>query len=289
MKDQYKTFNLRKKALIGSFLCLLCSTSTIIAAEKAYNTKADFPTSIKNTQQTVNGKVTAPDGEPLIGVTVAVRGTTMGTTTDGNGNYSLSVPAGSSLEFSYVGFTSKTIVVGTQSQINVTLEPSSDLEEVVVVGYGTQKRVNLTGSVDVINNEMLADRPATNVADLIKGASPNTNITMNMRGGEPGATSTWNIRGVGSISGGSAPLVLVDGVEMDLMNVDPETVESVTVLKDASASAVYGSRAPFGVILITTKRGKANQETAITYTNNLSLASPIKLPHFIDSYTWATA
>src|SRR5690606_25452995 len=186
-------------------------------------------------------------------------------------------------------YTTQTVTVGSQSQINVTMEPASDLEEVVVVGYGTQKKVNLTGSVDVINSETLADRPATNVADLIKGASPNTNITMNMRGGEPGATSTWNIRGVGSIGGGSAPLVLVDGVEMDLMNIDPETVESVTVLKDASASAVYGSRAPFGVILITTKRGKANQETAIKYTNNLSLASPIKLPHFIDSYTWATA
>src|SRR5690606_32993901 len=110
--------------------------------------------SIKNTQQTVNGKVTGPEGEPLIGVTVAARGTTMGTTTDGNGNYSLSVPPGSALEFSYVGFTSQTVVVGTRSQINITMESSSDLDEVVVVGYGTQQRVNLTGSVDVINSEM---------------------------------------------------------------------------------------------------------------------------------------
>src|SRR5690606_31161522 len=229
------------------------------------------------------------NGEPLIGVTVAVKGTTTGVTTDGDGNYALSVPAGAELEFSYVGYTTQTISVGSQSQINVTMEPASDLEEVVVVGYGTQKKGNLTASVDVISGEALADRPATNVADLIKGASPNMNVTMNMRGGEPGSVSSLNIRGVGSIGGSANPLVLVDGVAMDLMNVDPETVESISILKDASASAIYGSRAPFGVILITTKRGKAQQGATIQYTNNLSLGSPIKLPHFIDSYTWATA
>src|SRR5690606_31616784 len=186
MKDHYKSFNRRKKVLIGSFLCMLCSTGNIMAAERAYHTKFDRLTSIQNTQQQVNGKVTAANGEPLIGVTVAVKGTTTGITTDGDGNYALSVPTGAELEFSYVGYTTQTVTVGSQSQINVTMEPASDLEEVVVVGYGTQKKVNLTGSVDVINSETLADRPATNVADLIKGASPNTNITMNMRGGEPG-------------------------------------------------------------------------------------------------------
>lgn len=289
MKHYYKPFSLRKKAVIGSFLCLLCSASTVMAAEKAYHSKTDFPISIKTTQQEVNGKVTAANGEPLIGVTVAVKGTTSGVMTDADGNYSLSVPDGAVLEFSYVGYTTQTVTVDNRSQINITLEPSSDLEEVVVVGYGTQKRGNLTASIDVISGEALADRPATNVADLIKGASPNTNIGMNMRGGEPGAVSSLNIRGVGSISGNDSPLVLVDGVEMDLMNVDPETIENISILKDASASAIYGSRAPFGVILITTKSGKAQDGATIQYTNNLSLASPIKLPHFIDSYTWATA
>lgn len=167
-------------------------------------------------------------------------------------------------------------------------DASTDLDEVVVVGYGTQKKGQLTASVDVISGDRLKDRPANNIGDLLKGASPNMNINMGMRGGEPGATSTWNIRGVGSLAG-SSPLVLVDGVEMDLAGVDPETVESISILKDASASAVYGARAPFGVILVTTKKGRQQDGTKFDYSNNLSLSSPIHLPSFIDSYTWATA
>src|SRR5690606_8382852 len=132
--------------------------------------------------------------------------------------------------------------------INVCLvEDSKSLVEVVVVGYGTQKKVNLTEYVDVISAEQLENRPASKVADLLKGTSPNLNISMNSRGGEPGAASNFNIRGVGSINSGNvntSPLVLVDGVEMDINNVDPESIESVSVLKDASASAIYGSKAP---------------------------------------------
>src|SRR5690606_24748783 len=119
--------------------------------------------------------------------------------------------------------------------------------------------------------------------------SPNLNITMNMRGGEPGATSSWNIRGIGSIHGNASPLILVDGVEMNINNVDPESIESISILKDASASAIYGSRAPFGVILITTKRGNAGGKAQIQYNNNLSLATPIKVPDLVNSLTWATA
>src|SRR5690606_24441316 len=147
---------------------------------------------------------------------VRVKGTSLGTVTDVNGAYVLdNVNEGATLIFSFIGYLSQEVKVEGQNQISIVLiEDSSDLEEVVVVGYGTQKKINLTGSVDVISGEMLADRPAVNITDLIKGTSPNTNITMGVNGGEPGASNSVNIRGVGSISGNSSPLVLVDGVEM---------------------------------------------------------------------------
>jgi len=240
---------------------------------------------------TINGNVTDKDGAPMPGVSVRVKGTNLGTVTNANGAYTLDgVDENSILVFSFIGFVSKEVNVNGQNRISVMLmEDQSNLEEVVVVGYGTQKKINLTGAVDVISGDVLADRPVVNVTDLIKGTSPNTNITMGVNGGEPGSTNSLNIRGVGSINSNAAPLVLVDGVEMDINAVDPESVESISILKDASSSAVYGSRAPFGVILITTKKGKKQDGVVIQYTNNLSLASPLNVPSFIDSYTWATA
>src|SRR5690606_16772605 len=242
-------------------------------------------------QLPITGKVRDETGKPLPGVSVRVKGTSTGTATDAQGNYVINVADRNSvLSFSFIGYISQEIKLDARNEYSIQLqEDESKLEEVVVVGYGTQKRENLTGSIDVISGDALSDRPVANVADLIKGASPNTNITMGVNGGEPGAPSSWNIRGVGSINGGSAPLVLVDGVEMDVNAIDPENVESISILKDASASAVYGSRAPFGVVLITTKKGANQGGTSIQYTDNLSFASPIGVPSFIDSYTWAVA
>ncbi|WP_270087472.1 SusC/RagA family TonB-linked outer membrane protein [Sphingobacterium sp. SYP-B4668] len=242
-------------------------------------------------KNTVNGTVKTTKGMPLAGVSVGVRGNDTKTQTDSKGAFRIEVSAlTDTLQFSSVGFSTYLAALDGKREIQVVLNDASrDLEEVVVVGYGTQKKGNLTASIDVISGDRLKDRPANNVADLIKGASPNVNIEMGMRGGEPGAASGWNIRGVGSINGNSSPLILVDGVEMDLAGIDPETVESISVLKDASAAAVYGSRAPFGVILITTKKGSKLEGTKLDYSNNLSLSSPLRLPSFIDSYTWATA
>jgi TonB-linked SusC/RagA family outer membrane protein len=239
----------------------------------------------------VTGKVVDNMGLPLIGVSVKLTGTQTAVSTDVNGNYALSLPNGNgTLVFSYIGYVTHEVAVNNRTSINVTLlEDSKSLDDVVVVGYGTQKKANLTGSVDVISGEQIANRPAAKVADLLKGTSPNLNITANSRGGEPGAASNWNIRGVGSIQGSSAPLVLVDGIEMNLNNIDPESVESVSVLKDASASAIYGSRAPFGVILITTKKGSKGEKVNIQYNNNLSLASPIRVASQENSLIWATA
>ncbi len=238
----------------------------------------------------VTGNVVDGTGQPLIGVSVKLKGSSLGASTNANGQYSLTIPDGKgTLVFTYVGYATQEIAINNQASISVRLqEDAKSLNEVVVIGYGTQKKTNLTGAVDIISGDMLTNRPAAKVQDLIKGASPNLQITMDMHGGEPGAESAWNIRGMGSISGSSAPLILVDGVEMTIGNVDPESIESISVLKDASASAIYGSRAPFGVILITTKKGKAGKIN-IQYSNNLAVNSPIRFPSMVSSLTWATA
>jgi TonB-linked SusC/RagA family outer membrane protein len=157
-----------------------------------------------------------------------------------------------------------------------------------VVGYGTQKKANLTGAVASISGDMLENKPLPNVGEVLRGVSPNLNINLGAYGAEPGAALGFNIRGVGSISGNSAPLILVDGVEMDINNLDPGTIESVSVLKDASSSAIYGSRAPFGVILITTKKGKRSEGIKIQYNNNLIFGKPIGIPHMENSLIFAT-
>lgn len=237
----------------------------------------------------VQGTVTDEYGQPLPGVTVSVPNTSIGTATDLDGRYSLTVPDGAVLAFSFIGFETQNIAVGDRNVIDVVLlEDMASLDEVIVVGYGTQKKMTLTGSVDAISGDALQNRSAVNMGDLIKGVSPNLNITMGMRGGEPGSTSSWNIRGLGSINANASPLILVDGVEVNINNVDPESIESVSVLKDASASAIYGSRAPFGVVLITTKKGQQGRVN-IEYNNNLSMNSPIGVASFVDAYTWATA
>lgn len=245
---------------------------------------------LSQAQISISGTVSDANGS-LPGANIVVKGTINGTQSDFDGNFTLNdVGEDAILVFSYIGFKSQEVAVNGRTTINVTMsEDAEGLDEVVVVGYGTQKKENLTGSVDVISSDRLKDRAANNVADLIKGASPNLNISMNMRGGEPGTSSNWNIRGIGSLEGSSSPLILVDGVEMNINNVDPESIESVSILKDASASAVYGSRAPFGVVLITTKKGSTTSEVSIQYTNNLSFSSPIRLPSYADSFTWATA
>jgi len=244
-----------------------------------------------NQHKSVSGKVVDSSGIPMPGVTVVIKGSTNGTITDSDGNYSLhNVPENAILQFTFVGMNPQEIAVGDKTTIDVTLlEQTIGLEEVVAIGYGTQKKINLTGSVDVVSGEVFANRSAPTVSQLIQGTAPNLNISMTNLGGELGTTKTWNIRGIGSINGNSTPLILVDGVESNIDNIDPESIESVSILKDASASAIYGSRAPFGVVLITTKKGKKNQDIRIQYNNNLSFASPIGVPHFVDALTWVTA
>ncbi|TKG89868.1 SusC/RagA family TonB-linked outer membrane protein [Puteibacter caeruleilacunae] len=239
---------------------------------------------------TLTGTVVDESGEPLPGVSVFVKGTTIGITTDFDGKYSLKVPSSAkTIMFTFVGMKAEEIDFNGQSKIDVTLKPDAiGLEEVVAVGYGVQKKANLTGSVASVSSERLEDRPITTTAQGLQGVIPNLNITFTS--GEPGNQGAqYNIRGGTSINGGS-PLILVDGIEQDLELINPNDIESVTVLKDAASAAIYGARAAFGVILVTTKKAKRDTPTRVTYSGQMSWNKPIKMPELVDnSYEYALA
>lgn len=235
---------------------------------------------------TVKGWVTDNNQVPLIGVNVVQKGTTNGTVTDIDGNFSLNVPENSTLVFSYIGFVEQEIIWDGRSTLNIVLLENSELlEEVVVVGFGTQKKVNLTGAVSQVGNEVLENRPAPNLTRLLQGTLPNLNIKM--ADGSPTRTSEYNIRGTTSIGAGGSALVLIDGVEGDPNLLNPNDVESVSILKDASSAAIYGSRAAFGVVLITTKSasgGKPKINFNISQSFNTRTVEP-KL--VTNGYQWA--
>lgn len=224
-----------------------------------------------STAQTITGNVSAEDG-PLPGASVIVKGTTNGTTTDFDGNYSINAGADNTLIFSYLGYKTIEIAIGGQSTVNASMSiDAGQLDEVVVVGYGTQKKKNLTGSVGIADAERLENRPITSAGQGLQGVVPNLNIAI--RNGDPTQTADFNIRGFESINGGS-PLILVDGVPMDLERINPNDIASVSVLKDASAAAVYGARGAFGVILVETKKGRVGK-TTINFSTQQSYAKPI--------------
>ena len=203
---------------------------------------------------TVAGKVVDEAGEPLMGASVFVKGTNNGTVTDLDGQYSLSVPAGSVLEVSFMGYETQNVTVNTSGRVDVVLQPDSDyLNEVVVVGYGIQKKVDLSGSVSVVNGEQITSRPAPDALSAIQGAMPGVQVLRSS--GEPGSeTSGIRVRGFSSANSTST-LVLIDGVEGDMTLLNPNDIESISVLKDAAAAAIYGARAAAGVVLVTTKSG----------------------------------
>lgn len=226
----------------------------------------------------VSGTVKDSNGELLPGVTVLIKGTTIGTVTDGDGKFNLlNVPNEAMLVFTFVGMQSQEVVVAKTRVVNVIMrEDAIGLDEVVAVGYGTQKKVNLTGSVSVVKmEEVLGDRPVTSLGAILQGAMPGFTASTSAA---PGGSNTFNVRGMESINGG-APLVLVDNVVFnDLYLINPDDIESVSVLKDASSAAIYGARASFGVILITTKKGKRNEKLTINYSNNFAFSKTNNLP-----------
>lgn len=259
----------------------------IILKEK----KGDNLMVIQQKMKNVTGVVTGEDGLPIPGVSIIVAGTTIGTVTNSEGKFTLEVPESTeNLQFTFVGLKTQNVDVSGKTQVFVVMEPDAiGIEEVVAVGYGTQKKMNVTGSVATVSTEELENRPIPKMGEVLRGISPNLNISLTSNGGEPGASSNWNIRGLGSLSGNDSPLVLVDGVEMNINNIDPANVKSVSVLKDASASAIYGARAPFGVILITTKKGKSDGSISVQYNNNFSFGTPMGVGHLESSVVYAAA
>ena len=227
---------------------------------------------ISDKEFTASGKVTDINGEPLIGASVFIKGTDTGVVTDLDGRYSISLKAGDILTISYIGYQAKEIMVtGEEEQTTVLTPDSRLLDESVVVGYGVQKKINLTGAVDVVDSEELVGRSASNTSSLLIGIVPNLNVTQG--NGRPGQGATLNIRGINSISSSTGPLVLVDGIEANIDNVNPNDIESISVLKDASAAAVYGARAAYGVILVTTKSGNDGQ-AHVSYNGRFSFSAP---------------
>lgn len=269
-----KTREMNCLKIAGASLLLLCISPQFAVAD---GLKQDAVTIMQQQNLKVSGVVTDEAGEPLIGVSVLVKGTTLGNITDLNGRFSLDVPEGSILEISYIGYKTQSIKAQREPMNIVLKEDAQKLDEVVVVGFGTQKKVNLTGSVSAVTGDDISKRPVANAAILLQGQIPG--LCVNQGLGQPGGEGTsFRIRGQGTFSSaGSDPLILINGVPGSMTNLDPSVIESVSVLKDAASAAIYGARAANGVILVTTKQGAVGDKVHISYHGNVGLHTPTKL------------
>ena len=232
----------------------------------------------------ISGKVIDKNSqEPVIGASVLIEGTSNGTITDLDGNFMLSnVPSKGNLVVSYIGYATQTLPINGKTSFSIVLaEDTETLDEVVVVGYGVQKKVNLTGSVASVKGDALEHRPVVDATQSLQGLVPGLSVS-NGGSGRPGATGSLSLRGQGNLSGNSAPYVLVDGVEMSLSDVNPNDIENISVLKDAAACAIYGARAAYGVILVTTKQGEEGKMRA-SYQGTLGWSAPTVLPDMVNS------
>ncbi|MFV0541142.1 MAG: SusC/RagA family TonB-linked outer membrane protein [Aestuariibaculum sp.] len=237
----------------------------------------------------VSGIVTDQSNMPLLGASVAIKGTAKGAVTDFDGRYTIEANTTDVLVVSYVGFTTQEISINGNTTVNVSLkEDAAQLEEVVVVGYGTQNKSEITAAITQVEvGEVLDDRPIVNVLEAVQGVVPGMQITSGS--GEPGNLGlNVNIRGFTSINGGT-PLFLLDNVEVNIADVNPQDIESITVLKDVSASSIYGARAAFGVVLLTTKKGKKNQKPKFNYSLTTSFSYPEDIPEKASTYDFVHA
>lgn len=276
---------------LTSFL-LFISVVSVMAGETYSQTKmltldspnndmlADFQ------QKSVSGTVTDENGQPLPGVTVAVKGNTMGTITDANGNYSLTnIPEDATLVFSFVGMLTQEVIVGSQTNINISLAVDAiGIEEVVVIGYGSERRVNVIGSIAQVTSEEIENRPVTTISNALAGQM--TGVTVIQRSGKPGfSDGEISIRGIGSFGATPSALILVDGIPTSMNEININDIEYISVLKDASSAAIYGARAANGVILITTKKGK--EGVTVSYNGYYGVSTPTAFPEFVNSWEYA--
>ena len=220
--------------------------------------------------QTITGTVSA-EGEPLPGASVSVKGTSKGSITDFDGKYSINANSGVTLVFSYVGYATKEVVVGNQKTINISLDPDNQLDEIVVIGYGTQRKSDLTGSVSTIKAESISQTPVARVDQALQGRASGVQVTQ--VSGAPGAGTVIRVRGGNSITGSNEPLWVIDGIvvgtNFNLNNINSNDIKSIEILKDASSIAIYGSRGANGVVLVTTKSGKSTSSGKPQITLNL--------------------
>jgi len=241
-----------------------------------------------NQKQKISGNITdAQTRETIIGVSVFVKGLNTGVITDISGKFNLEVPIGSVLTISYIGYRTQNVLVTNEKVLNIELsQDTKNLDEVVVVGYGTQKKVNLTGSVASVSSAELENRPITQASQALSGLA--TGVQVMQGSGSPGNDgATITIRGIGTFGAGRAALVLVDGLEASINDVDPDNIKSISVLKDAASASIYGTRAANGVILIETKSGQKGK-LQVSYSNYFGLQQVTELPQFVDSWQYAS-
>lgn len=250
-------------------------------------TEQKTPAQNQNNTKKVSGVVADATGFPIIGANVIIKGTATGSITDLDGNFSLEVPQGSVLQISYIGYLTKEIQIdGKQTDYNIQLlDDTQALEEVVIVGYGSQKKVNVIGSIASVDSKALEARSVPNVSNMLTGQL--SGVTISQTSGNPGDDAgTIRVRGVGSFGANPDPLVLVDGLPGSLSDLTPADIEQISVLKDASSAAIYGSRAANGVILVTTKKGKEGK-ARITYNGSVGMSQATELPDLAHSYEYA--
>lgn len=297
-QSNHKTIlTMKKNRLLGGFfdqsikvilLCFLFSGILIIFG--SFEASADDPLgSFEFQQQPISGVVSDENGAPMPGVNVQLQGTTIGTITDINGRYSLNVSNTSEavLIFSFVGYDQQVVPASGRSSINVSMKSAtSALDEVIVVGYGTTRKADLTGSVSAVSDEQYKTQPVTRVDEILQGRIAGVNVTA--ISGAPGGTTSIRIRGSNSITGSNEPLYVIDGfVGADMSTVNPTDIESIQILKDASSTAIYGSRGSNGVVLIQTKRG-SSRDSKFTISSRYYLSNPIGKWPVMNAYDFVT-
>ena len=270
-------------SMLFLFLLFGVSTSTSLSARDYFHSHEPLPV-----EKTITGIVTGEDGQALVGATVRAVGTNTGALTGEKGDYSITVgDEVTTLLFNYIGYETQEVLINGRTTINVTmLESVSSLDEIVVTGYTTQKKANLTGAVTAVSSEAIENRPLTSAAVAMQGAAPG--VFINQNSGQPGRDNVLiRIRGVGTLNNAN-PLVLVDGIEAPISNLNPDDIESITILKDAASAAIYGSRAANGVVLVTTKNGNDKEGISFNYNGYYGISEGIRLPELItDAATFA--